>query len=129
MSDTIHRGEPVSDYATKKTLLVAQRDDVVEVSGHGEMTVVERSETYYGPQLTLNHEETSYRLHGSGFAADPKLWRAVVEDGFVTGWEPRGHVGAEIVEVGKAPQCECGELLKTLEQRRMAYIGGVCPHD
>ena len=125
----VHRGEPVSDYATKKALLVAQREDVVEISGHGDMTVVERTDTYYGPQLTLTDGNRNYRLHGSGFAEDPQLWRAMVEDGFVTGWEPVDHVSAEIAEVGGAPQCECGELLETLDERRMAYIGGICPHE
>jgi len=134
MSDKVesgvqHSGEPVSDYDTKTALMVASHEDVLEVDGHGEMTVTKRTDTYYGPNIKMTDGKDGYLLVPSGFANDPELWRAVTDgDGFVQGYDHIDNVAVEIAEVGDAPQCECGELLKTQREKREAFIGGVCPH-
>jgi hypothetical protein len=128
--DIDHTGEPVSDYASKTVMLVASHDDVISVEGYGEMTVAKRTDTYFGPELTLvANDGTNYRLVAPGFALDLELWRAVTDDeDFVEGWNRVGEIAAKLAEVGDAPQCECGELLSTRREKRQAFIAGVCPH-
>lgn len=124
-----HQGSPVSALKTKRALLVANHKDTLVIEGHGEMKVAKRTDPYYGPCITLWDGESNYRLHGCGFAYDPLLWEAISdEEGFIQEWERVGHVSVELTEVGKAEQCECGELLKTRKDKRMALVG-VCPHD
>ncbi|WP_435125430.1 hypothetical protein [Halobaculum sp. D14] len=116
----------MSDEATKQVLLLAQHTDVVEVDGHGRMTVARRTESYFGPKLTLTHDDTdeTFRLIPAGFDSDPELWRAVVDDaGFIVEWELVDHVSAEIVEVGPGMQCGCGEICASLRERRAAVVG------
>jgi hypothetical protein len=110
-------------------MLVAGIDDVIEVDGHGEMTVVDRQEPYYGPVLKLAGDDgESYKLLCPGFASELELWRAVSTDGFIDGWNRVGNVSAEISQVGNAFQCECGEVVKTLREKRAIVVGGVCIH-
>ena len=123
-----HEGRPVSDEDTKTALLVANHGDTLRISEYGEMTVVKRTDTYFGPKITLDAGEASYRLVPAGFARDPELWRAAVdEQGFTEGWRFADHVSAEIVDVEPAVQCECGEVLESVREKRMATVG-VCPH-
>ncbi|WP_135306338.1 hypothetical protein [Haloarcula amylovorans] len=126
-----HEGEPVSDYETKTALLVAGLKDTVAVEGHGEMTVVKRNDCYLGPKLTLvDDNEQNWRVVPAGFAADPELWKAVSDDdGFIEGWERVGNVSLEVVDVGKATQCKCGEILQNRREKSMALVAGVCPHE
>lgn len=123
----IHRGEPVSDLDTKNALLMAQHDATLALEGYGEMEVAKRADTYYGPKLTLWDGERNYRLVPAGFANDPELWKALTdEEGFIKGWEFVDNVSVELSEIGARVQCECGELLETRQEKRMA-IGG-CYH-
>lgn len=127
----IHRGEPATDRDSKLVMLTAASDDTVEVAGHGEFTVVTRKEPYYGPDVRLwdEDEEHQYRLVAPGFAADLELWRAVVEENnLIDGWDLVTETTAEIVDVAPATQCECGEVLTTLREKRSAMVAGVCPH-
>jgi hypothetical protein len=123
----VHEGEPVSDYDTKKALMVVQHGDKIHVEGHGEMTVHESTETYYGPSLKLYDDETSYKIVPGGFARDPELWRAVGDE-YIEGWECIDEVSIEISAVEAVEVCECGETLSTLQERRAAAVG-VCWHD
>lgn len=52
-----HEGEPVSDLDTKRVLIVAGPKDTVWIEGHGEMTVADREDPYYGPQIDLAPED------------------------------------------------------------------------
>jgi hypothetical protein len=124
-----HDGSPVSDPDTKEVLSLANHGATVWVEGHGEMTVAERTDPYFGPKLKLTDGEDSYLAVGAGFANDPMLWRGVVDKhGYIAGWRRVGHVSAELVEVGDSEQCECGELLESRREKRHALVG-VCPHD
>lgn len=128
-SPVTHQGEPPVDHDTKTVMLVAHSKDVVEVEGHGEMTVVDRKDTYFGPDIWLDDGERNYRLSAPGFARGVELWRSITTGrGYIKGWERVEEVSAEIVEVGKPPQCECGELLESRMERSSFLVAGVCPH-
>lgn len=131
-SEAYHDGRPVSNSDTKTVLLVAGHKDTIRVDGYGEMVVAERTDCYFGADLILRSEgeDEGYRLVPHGFANDPVLWRADTDDeGRTHGWERVGEVSAEMVEVAPATQCECGEILKSKRQKRMALVAGVCPHE
>lgn len=130
-SERIHDGSPVSDPDTKTALLCAGHNDTLRVDGHGEMTVVDRTDPYFGPKITLHNEADglNYRVVPAGFDNDPELWRAVTgDDGeFIKAWAFVEHVALEVTDVGQADVCECGEVPQSLREKRSAVVG-VCPH-
>lgn len=130
MSDRrVHREPSETDVETMQVLRLADHGDTVRIDGYGEMWVNKRDEPYYGPQLWLHADDEQYRLVPAGFARDPELWRAIGGREGLDGWELVDNVSAEIVEVGETVWCgECGELLTSLREKRMAD-DGVCPHE
>ncbi|WP_135807421.1 hypothetical protein [Halorussus marinus] len=111
-------------------MLRAERGDALDVDGVGVLEIVKRTNTYYGPKLTLFDEgddNRNYRLVAPGFASELELWRSIRnEDGFIEAWERLGEVSAELVDTKQYDICpECGEPLKTIEHEREA-LAGVC---
>lgn len=125
---TVQSTEPKTDSVSKRVMLRAERGDTVDIEDAGEMEVVQRLETYYGPKLRLcdeDDDDRQYLLIAPGFASNLELWRLIVnEDGFSDGWECLGEVSAEIVDSKQYDICpRCGEPLKTLDHERRSAVG------
>lgn len=117
--------EPVADYESKKVMLRAERGDHVEIDGYGEMKVVRRTNTYFGPRLVLSEsdDEPCYVLVAPGFAHQLELWQYVTDDeGWRNGLRRLEEVPAEIVETKQYDICACGEPLKGVEHQKQALM-------
>lgn len=118
---------PVTNHASKKVMLRAERKDTVLINGWFETEVVERQNGYYGPRLTLWCEDTghNYELHGLSFDSGLLLWESVQdEDNFRTGWRKIGEVSAEISATKPYVICQHCELpIRSLQHERFSALG------
>lgn len=107
-------------------LMRAEREDHVEIDGHGRYEVVQRKHTFYGPTLNLSPVDgdgDNLKAHGHPRRELVLRERVTDEDDFVIGERPVGDAEAELVESKQYDMCACGEPLKTAEHRRQAYMG------
>lgn len=138
---TSHEGvKPLTDYDSKTVMLRAERKDEVKITevvrqleskGHppSEFTVLERTNTYFGPELLLEAEETNYLLTAPGPNTYLVLWKESTEDrDFRTGWTQIAEVKAEIAETPQYEFCtQCGNPIRSVQHERLASLGQ-CPH-
>lgn len=123
---SLNETEPSTSYETKKVLMRAEREDHVEIDGHGEYEVARRKQTYYGPTLYLSPVDgvgNNLKAHGHPRRELVLIERVTNEGGFVIGEKPVGDAKAELVEAKQYDMCACGEPLKTAEHERQAHLG------
>lgn len=124
-----HEGEPVTDRRCKTVMLRAERKDTVEVEGSGQFTVVQRTETYFGPKLLLWDEksEGNYLLTSPGPASQLMFWEPIYtddEEKYRNGWRQDGEVRAFIADTGEYSHCSiCRNTIRTLQHERLAAFG------
>jgi hypothetical protein len=152
--EVVRRGEPadrepdgtapVTDHDSKTVMLRAERDDNVRVVDivdrfserepvPRELTVIQRSNLYYGPKLLLHSSregrDYNYQLTAPGPDTYLYLWAAETDtDGFRKAWyklaEVRAVFGADQPQYDICP--DCGGPIKTLEHERYSAFGE-CP--
>lgn len=130
--------EPITTSSSKRVMLRAERHDEIEislvVSGTPQipkkLTVMQRTETYYGPQLTCipadSDDNTNYMLTCPGPQSQLILWKYITgtENKWRTGVVPISEVQARIDEVKQYNLCEhCGKPLKDLWHERLSALG------
>lgn len=133
------RSEPVTEYPSKMVMLRGERHDNVTISevvdriNHHhhqlpqELTVIQRTDTYYGPELKLNSTSNSnYLLTAPGPDSHLLLWEANTgNQGKVQKWTKVAEVKADFAN--EQPQYDicpyCGDPLKTLEHERQSAVG------
>lgn len=138
-----HPGEePLTEYESKTVMLRAERHDEISVShivthlSHSrdvpnEITVVQRTTTYFGPKIVTESGGQNYLLTAPGPDTQLLLWaESRGSDGFRKGWEKLAEVTVEFSEdQPKYDLCPiCGDPLKTLEHEREAAFGS-CPNE
>ncbi|MEE6210567.1 hypothetical protein U3A55_10415 [Salarchaeum sp. III] len=134
------RGEPVTDYESKKVMLRAERKDRISIANvitrlqdgydiPSKTIVAQRSTPYFGPKLLLYADGENYLLTAPGPDTQLLLWRANLNDaGERVGWKKLAEVKATFAD--DTPQydlCpECGQPMQTIEHERKAAVGR-CP--
>lgn len=129
--------EPETNYSSRKAILRAERGDTIRITVERSLedhqapetvTVVQRTETYYGPELLLEDGQRNYRLTAPAPDRGLILWRDVVdEDEFRLGWKRAAEVSVEIDAIGQYEMCDqCGNPLRTLEHERLSRMDR-CP--
>lgn len=133
-------GEPLTDYDSKTVVLTAERHDSVEITRvdtqyesdveiPSTISVLQRQQRYYGPELLLHAEvddqDQNYLLTAPGPTEQLRLWCAdQSEEGRREGWTVVADVEAAL-SVEKAPYetCnQCGEEIRTIEHERMSVV-------
>lgn len=134
---------PVTDHHSKSVMLRAERNDTITISqmvnrfSNGfipeEVTVLRRTNPYYGPQLLLHAsnegEDLNYQLTAPGPDTFLYLWGAETDsEGFRESWYKLAEVKAALKD--NQPQydicSECGEPIQSLEHEKYAAFGR-CP--
>lgn len=133
--------EPITEHQSKLVMLRAERHDRIAIdsvesrlqSGQSlpdELTVVRRTDAYFGPKLLLDDGVKNYLLTAPGPDTQLLLWGGeFADDGLRRGWQKLAEVTATLRD--EQPQYDrcpmCGEPLKTLEHEREAAFG-MCPN-
>lgn len=133
--------ESSTEYASKQVMLRAERHDRIEIDSvvtrllerhavPASVTVVRRSDPYFGPKLLLDDQTSNYLLTAPGPDTQLLLWCGdYAEDGLRRGWQKLAEVTASLADT--QPQYDlcpmCNEPLKTLEHEREAAFG-MCPN-
>jgi hypothetical protein len=92
-----------------------------------ELTVIERRETYFGPELLLmGNKGQNYKLTAPGPDWYLLLWKAETDaDGFCTGWEQiaevRADFGEELPSYDICPECD--QPIKSVQHERATLFG------
>lgn len=129
--------KPVADHESKKVMLRAERRDEIEITQfiHGgsrwptEYTVVQRTNTYYGPDLLLagefNGEDRNFRLSCPGPYSHLILWAYLSDaDGFQHTYQPIAEVKAKIAGTEQYRLCDiCGEPVRDIWHERYRAFG------
>lgn len=140
LSSKKHQTEPgpTTEYESRKVMRCAERNDVIELleirehfNSHripGQYTVVERTSTYYGPELLLEAEGMNWRLTAPGPDTQLLLWSEDVNDrGFREKWCRLAEVEVEISDTSSYDICpSCGGRIRTEEHERLSKIDR-CP--
>lgn len=133
--------EPVTDYDSKTVMMVAERHDNIEISGivtrfdqrasiPREVTVIQRTDTYYGPELlvhaVIDGDEHNFRLNAPGPDSHLCLWAGeMTEENRLREWFAAAEVKASMsAEQPPYENCEqCGEEIRTIEHERESLLG------
>lgn len=142
----IHKGEidglePVTDYDSKTVMMAAERHDKIEITDTvdqfadrisipDEVCVIQRTDTYYGPELlvhaTIDGIDHNFLLNAPGPDSHLCLWAGeTTEDNKRKGWFAAAEVKATLAaEQPPYERCQqCGELIRTIEHEREAVMG------
>lgn len=135
------RVNTVTDYDSKTVMLAAERKDRIhiteavrrfedDVAVPGNLSVIKRSEAYYGPELLVHAEvdgqESNFLLNAPGPDCHLFLWAGETTDSNKRkGWFPAAEVKAVLsTEQPPYEKCDqCGELIRTIQHEREAVIG------
>lgn len=128
---------PVTTYESRSVMLRAERRDEIVIteiiSEHvgGELpntyTVVQRTETYYGPELLLYSDESNYLLIAPGPDCQLMLLVDTSNDDERRSWERVAEVTAEIKDIEQYEICDqCGNPIRSLQHERLSSFGQ-CP--
>ena len=139
---TPRRGEtdstgPITDSPSKQVMLHAERKDPVAISevitGTNDttipiaLTVIERRETYFGPELLLMRDDgPNYKLTAPGPDYYLLVWKAQTDDeGFCHGWKQIAEVKAEFGDdLPSYDICpECDQPIKSIQHERASLFG------
>lgn len=130
--------EPVTDRNSRTVMLRAERRDSLEITeveqrfGSYEIpskfTVVQRTETYFGPELLLAANERNFLLTAPGPDTHLLLWSEHVnERGYRTDWTRFAEVRVSIDETPQYETCDqCGKSIRSEEHERLSTLGR-CP--
>lgn len=106
---------------------IQRYDDGVEVPD--EVSVVKRTDTYFGPSLlvhvTIDGDDMNYLLTAPGPDSQLHLWVGEMNDkGMRNGWYKVAEVTASLApEQPPYEKCEqCGELIRTIQHERMSVL-------
>lgn len=132
---------PLTSYASQTVMLAAERNDLVKIqrvvnniesefASPSEVSVIKRTETYYGPELLVHSEvdgeDYNYLITAPGPGRHLCLWAGEVdpETGKRSGWYPVAEVEAELsVEQAPYQTCnQCGELIRTIYHERESVL-------
>lgn len=131
---------PATDYASRKVMLRAERRDTVKIDAieqrftqegvPTELDVVERTATYFGPEILLQSNDSNFLLTAPGPDCHLLLWSEIVnERGYRQEWCRLAEVRAAIADTPQYETCDqCGYPIRTEEHERLAAIGR-CPED
>ena len=91
--------------------------------------VRERTDTFYGPELLLRANDSTYRLTAPGPDSQLYLWKGVTDNrGYLKEWARIAEVMAEICTTPQYEFCDqCGKPIRSLDHERFARIGQ-CPY-
>lgn len=135
---------PVTDSDSKSVMLRAERNDQIRITEvvkrfdaksdiPTEVSVLQRNQSYYGPNLLLHaeldREDCNFRLTAPGPDTYLYLWGAQSDEGgFRETWYKIAEVKAVLPENQQAYDIcsECGEPIQSLEHERYAAFGQ-CP--
>lgn len=139
-SNTMTQG-PTTDYESKKVMIAAERRDHIiitdtiqqladDVEIPAEVSVVQRTDPYYGPKLlahaTVDGEDVNYLLTAPGPDSQLLLWAGEMNDkGMRKGWYKAAEVTATLApEQPPYPLCDqCNEPIRTIGHERMSVLG------
>lgn len=129
---------PTTDYGSRKVMLSAERRDTIEIESieqrltqgniPTDLEVVERTATYFGPELLLQSDDRNFLLTAPGPDCQLLLWSEIVnERGYRQEWSRLAEVRASIAETPQYEICDqCGYPIRTGEHERLSAIGR-CP--
>lgn len=133
--------EPITSHDSQTVMIAAERSDkiLVEEVVHrlsesyqlpDSLTVIQRTETYHGPELLTHGEirdtDWNYLLTAPGRHKQLYLW---IGDGPIDGkrrtWEAIAEIKASFAsEQPPYEKCEqCGEIIRTIQHEREAISG------
>ncbi len=134
-------GEPKTDSDSKTVLIAGERNDRVEITNivsqidsettiPSELSILRRSQRYYGPELLLHSKidgaDRNFLLTAPGPTDQLQLWAAQQTDGSRRqGWTAIAEVHAVLAaEQPPYEVCDqCGEEIRTIEHERMSVLG------
>lgn len=126
---------PTTDHASRQVMLRAERRDSIVIteieqrfdssSIPSKYTVVQRTETYFGPELLLAADDRNFLLTAPGPDAHLLLWSEHVnEREYRTNWDRSAEVRASIDETPQYELCDqCGKPLRSEEHERLSLLG------
>lgn len=132
---------PTTEYDSKTVMLAAERKDHIQITGAvqrfddevvipDEVSVVQRTDTYFGPKLlvhaTIDGKDANYLLTAPGPDSQLYLWAGEVNDnGMRNGWYKAAEVTAALApEQPPYETCDlCGELIRTIQHERLSAFG------
>lgn len=129
---------PTTDYDSRKVMLRAERRDKIKLVGLEEryidgqvpksFNVVERTDTYFGPELFLEADGRNYLLTAPGPDTQLLLWSEIVnERDYRESWSRLAEVRAKIDDMPQYDVCDqCGYPIRSKEHERLSAIGR-CP--
>ncbi len=129
---------PTTGYSSRKVMLRSERRDQISIDSIEQrfsdaeipdcLTVVERTNTYFGPELLLAEGDQNYLLTAPGPDTHLLLWREIVNDrGFRQQWSRIAEVQAIIDDTTPYEVCDqCGYPIRTEEHERLSTLGR-CP--
>lgn len=135
---TMDGTSPITDLDSKRVMLRGERGDYILISNieqtfdvewdwPGEMEVIRRESTYYGPELELRTEEKErFLLTAPGPGSYLHLWAPQYDSkDRITSWEVLAEVRATFSsEMPNYCICNrCGEPIRSLEHERMSILG------
>lgn len=129
---------PTTNHASRKTMLRAERQDSIEITDveqrfssfefPSKLTVVQRTETYFGPELLLVANDRNFLLTAPGPDTHLLLWSEHVnEREYRTDWARTAEVRVSIEETPQYEICDqCGYPIRSEEHERLSLLGK-CP--
>lgn len=129
---------PSTDAESRKTILRTERKDTIGISNvlqkfydadiPESFTVVERTETYYGPELLLAADGRNYRLTAPGPDTQLLLWgESTNEREYRESWVRLAELQVFIDGTPQYDICDqCGAPIRSKEHERLSAIGR-CP--
>lgn len=131
---------PETNYDSRKVMLRAERKDTIEIAEivrpiviteppSFDLTLTERTATYFGPELRLAGEDANYLLTAPGPNTHLVLWKEETDErGYRTDWTQLAEVKAKIVEMPQYDICsQCETPIRSAEHERQAKLGQ-CPY-
>ncbi len=134
--------EPVTDYDSKTVMMAAERNDNVQIVDvvrefqHGveipsRVSVIKRTDTYYGPELlvhsTIGGKDQNYLINAPGPSSHLHFWTAKTSDDSTrrSGWTLAAEIKAAFTaEQPPYEKCSlCGEQIRTIEHERKSLLG------
>jgi hypothetical protein len=131
---------PITDSDSKTVMVAAERGDEIHISEviskvegmeiPDEFSVIQRTDTYYGPKLFVHSrvegEERNFLLTAPGPDSQLRLWTEEMSSTDKRkGWSKAAEVTAVLpAEQPPYGRCEeCGELIRSVEHERAALTG------
>lgn len=128
---------PSTSFDSQEVMLRAERCDTIIVTDvmrcdadielPQSYDVVQRTETYFGPELMLEAAQCNYLLIAPGPDRQLDLYIDTSDHGEPRSWKRIAEITAEIDETPSYDLCpQCGNPLRSVYHERMAAIGR-CP--